>query len=42
MCSTKELILYKNFENGRLFYGFTGLIEHCKDSSCDKAKMAEE
>lgn len=42
MGSTKELILYKNFENGRLFYGFAALIEHCADTGCDREKMAEE
>lgn len=42
MGSVKELILYKNFEYDRLFYGFTRLIEHCGDGSCDSSKMAEE
>ncbi len=42
MGSVKELILYKNFEHDKLFYGFAKLIEHCGDGSCDKAKMAEE
>lgn len=28
MKSTKELILYKNFENGKLFYNFTWMLEN--------------
>ena len=42
MGSTKELILYKNFEYDRLFYGFAELIERCKDGFCDRQKMTEE
>lgn len=41
MSSAKELILFKNFEYGSLFYGFTDLIEHCGNGFFDREKMAE-
>lgn len=32
MYSTKELILYKNFENGKLFYDFAWIMENYKNT----------
>lgn len=40
MASTRELILYREFENGKLFYGFTELMEHCADAPADREQMA--
>lgn len=40
MSSTKELILYKNFENGRLFYNFTWLMENYENDYYNKEDMA--
>ena len=40
MNSTKELILYKNFENGKLFYDFTWLMENYKSDFYNKEDMA--
>lgn len=39
MSSTKELILYKDFEDGELFYDFTYLLENYQNDSCDKEEM---
>lgn len=40
MISTKELILYKNFENGKLFYNFTWLMENIENNYYNKEDMA--
>lgn len=36
MKSTKNLILYKNFENGKLFYNFTWIMENYKNEYYNK------
>ncbi len=41
MKSTKNLILYKEFEHGELFYHMTWLMEHYQVVSEDKEKMEE-
>ena len=33
---TRELMVYKDFEDGQLLDNMTFLIEHCQDMSCDK------
>ncbi len=40
MQSTKNLILYKNFENGRLFYNMTWLMENYKNEYYNKEDLA--
>ncbi|MBO5373309.1 MAG: ATP-binding protein [Lachnospiraceae bacterium] len=40
MRTTKELILYKNFENGKLFYNFTWLMENYENDFYNKEDMA--
>ena len=35
---TRELMVYKDFEDGQLLDNMTFLIEHCQDMSCDKNK----
>lgn len=40
MSSTKELILYKDFENGKLFYDFTWLIENYNNDYYNKEDKA--
>lgn len=40
MKSTKNLILYKNFENGRLFYNMTWLMENYKNEYYNKEDLA--
>ncbi len=40
MHSTKELILYKNFENGKVFYNFTWLMENYENDYYNKEDMA--
>lgn len=40
MQSTKNLILYKNFENGRLFYNTTWLMENYKNEYYNKEDLA--
>ncbi len=40
MSSTKELILYKDFENGKLFYDFTWLIENYDNDYYNKEDKA--
>lgn len=40
MSSTKELILYKDFENGKLFYDFTWLIEDYDNVTITKEDKA--
>ena len=40
MQSTKNLILYKNFENGRLFYNMTWLMENYKNEYDNKEDLA--
>ncbi len=39
MHSAKELILYRDFEHGRLFYDFTKLIERCGKAETDGREM---
>lgn len=39
MKSTKNLILYKEFEHGKLFYNFTWLMEHYKDEYYNKEDL---
>ena len=40
MRSTKELILYKDFEKGKLFYNFTWLMENFLNEYYNKDDMA--
>ena len=40
MSSTKELILFKNFENGKLFYNFTWLMENLENEYYNREDMA--
>ena len=40
MAGTAELILYRDLEYGKLFYGFTELIECCSLCMCEKEDMA--
>ena len=42
MSSTKELILYKDFENGKLFYDFTWLIENYDNDYYNKEARNDE
>ena len=36
MKSAKELIIYKDFKNGRLFYNFTWILENYKNDYYNK------
>lgn len=40
MESTRELILYKDFENSKIFYNFTWLMENFQDAYYNKEDMA--
>lgn len=42
MYSIKELIVYRDFEEHRLFYDFTSLIENCGSNCTDSEEMAEK